>query len=248
MTPSIATKFQYINSLLFSFLTHYMFRPLLAIFRWDIQLDIWRTILIQRIRCTYAIWCRDVICCTSVFRLVVLIHVIKLNIKIKNCKISKILLILNSGPWTKSSNSVILSVIHHHQNPLDSTRSTLLLLRLHRIDEILTEFSRHAHRAFRGYPLNIMKTNLRGLKPQRIIPTERPPFVGEDSANFLRIEGATWSVTDPYGHILGFLDRSRSSIVLTRQIWPRSRPTTPKMGSAGNRTRTSGSVARNSDH
>jgi hypothetical protein len=25
------------------------------------------------------------------------------------------------------------------------------------------------------------------------MPTERPPFVGEDSANFLRIESATWS-------------------------------------------------------
>jgi hypothetical protein len=34
--PSIATKFQYVNSFLFSF-THYMFRPLRAIFRWDIQ-------------------------------------------------------------------------------------------------------------------------------------------------------------------------------------------------------------------
>jgi hypothetical protein len=44
MTPSIATKFQYVNSLLFSFLTHYVFRPLRAILRWDIQLDIWRTI------------------------------------------------------------------------------------------------------------------------------------------------------------------------------------------------------------
>jgi hypothetical protein len=33
MTPSIATKFQYINSLLFSFLTHHMFRLLRAILR-----------------------------------------------------------------------------------------------------------------------------------------------------------------------------------------------------------------------
>jgi hypothetical protein len=44
MTPSVATEFQYINSLLFLFFTHYMFRPLRAILRWDIQLDIWRTI------------------------------------------------------------------------------------------------------------------------------------------------------------------------------------------------------------
>jgi hypothetical protein len=34
------------------------------------------------------------------------------------------------------------------------------------------------------------------------------------------------SVTDPYGRILGFLDRSRSSVVLTRLSGPRSRPTT----------------------
>jgi hypothetical protein len=46
MTPSIATKFQYINSLLFSFFTHYMFRPLRAILRWDIQLDICSFLLI----------------------------------------------------------------------------------------------------------------------------------------------------------------------------------------------------------
>jgi hypothetical protein len=28
---------------------------------------------------------------------------------------------------------------------------------------------------------------------ERIIPTERPPFIGEVNANFLRTEGATWS-------------------------------------------------------
>jgi hypothetical protein len=42
--------------------------------------------LIQRIRCTYVIWYRNVICCTSVLQLVVIIHVIKLNIKIKTVK------------------------------------------------------------------------------------------------------------------------------------------------------------------
>jgi hypothetical protein len=51
MTPSIETKFQYINSLQFPFLL--MFRSLRAILRWDIQLVIisvfWRTILIQQI-------------------------------------------------------------------------------------------------------------------------------------------------------------------------------------------------------
>jgi hypothetical protein len=73
------------------------------------------------------------------------------------------------------------------------------------------------------------------------------------------------SVTDPFGRILGFLDRSRYfsikfyqflSVVLTRLSGPRSRPTTvlfffffsEKSGSAGNLTRASGSVAKNSDH
>jgi hypothetical protein len=40
--PSIVTKFQYITpSFLFSF-THYMFWPLRAIFRWGIQLDVFK--------------------------------------------------------------------------------------------------------------------------------------------------------------------------------------------------------------
>jgi hypothetical protein len=56
------------------------------------------------------------------------------------------------------------------------------------------------------------------------------------------------SVTDPYGRILDFLGRSRSSGVLTRLSGPRSRPTTFSSGSAGNRTRTSGSVVKNSDN
>jgi hypothetical protein len=33
--------------------------------------------------------------------------------------------ILNSGRWTKSRNPVILNVIHHCQNPLDSTLNVL---------------------------------------------------------------------------------------------------------------------------
>jgi hypothetical protein len=45
---------------------------------------------------------------------------------------------------------------------------------------------------------------------KRTIPTERPPLVSEVSTNFLRIEGChVVSVTNPYGSILGFLDRSR---------------------------------------
>jgi hypothetical protein len=41
------------------------------------------------------------------------------------------------------------------------------------------------------------------------IPTKQPPLVGEVSANFWRGEGARVSVTDPYVHILRFLDQSR---------------------------------------
>jgi hypothetical protein len=42
MMPSIATKFQYVNSPFIFLLTHYMFQPLRAILRWDIQLDIFK--------------------------------------------------------------------------------------------------------------------------------------------------------------------------------------------------------------
>jgi hypothetical protein len=54
---------------LISFFTHYMFRPLRAILRWDIQLVIWMAILIQRICWTYAIWYRDDICRHRYFNL-----------------------------------------------------------------------------------------------------------------------------------------------------------------------------------
>jgi hypothetical protein len=63
------------------------------------------------------------------------------------------------------------------------------------------------------------------------------------------------SVTNPYGRVLGFLDMNRyfsisssSSVVLTRLSGPRSKPTTFFSGTAGNRVRASGSVAKNSDH
>jgi hypothetical protein len=41
------------------------------------------------------------------------------------------------------------------------------------------------------------------------IPTERPPLVGEVSANFAVRGCHVVSVTDPSGRILVFLDRSR---------------------------------------
>jgi hypothetical protein len=49
---------------------------------------------------------------------------------------------------------------------------------------------------------------LRGLNPRRTIPTERPPLICEVSANFFGDRGChVVNVTDPYGRILGFLDK-----------------------------------------
>jgi hypothetical protein len=43
---------------------------------------------------------------------------------------------------------------------------------------------------------------------KRTIPTERPPLVGEVSANFLRQDGVAWSAQRiPMAVNLGFLDR-----------------------------------------
>jgi hypothetical protein len=47
------------------------------------------------------------------------------------------------------------------------------------------------------------------LVRERTIPTERPPLVGEVSPTFEDRGCHVVSVTDPYGCILGFLDRSR---------------------------------------
>jgi hypothetical protein len=87
---------------------------------------------------------------------------------------------------------------------------------------------------------------------ERTIQTERPPLVGEVFAD----RDCKVSVTDPYGRILGFLDQSRyfffqvaSQLILMRLSGPRPDPLlVRKSGSLGNRTRTTGSVARNSDH
>ena len=72
------------------------------------------------------------------------------------------------------------------------------------------------------------------LVRERTIPTERPPPVGEVSANFWEQRCFTWSAQRiPTAVNLCFLDRSRyffnsssSSIDLTRLSGPRSRPPT----------------------
>src|SRR5215468_6476639 len=96
---------------------------------------------------------------------------------------------------------------------------------------------------------------------ERTIPTERPPPVGEVSANLWRIEGShVVSATGPHGRKSLFsrpeslLFHSSSSSVdltrLTRLSGPRSRPTTTQknLAAPGTEPETSAYVARNSDH
>jgi hypothetical protein len=91
---------------------------------------------------------------------------------------------------------------------------------------------------------------------EQTVPIERPPLVGEVSAKFATRGCHVTIVTDPYGCILGFIDWSRYFFFevapqLYLQCWvdPFLDPLLlRKSGSAGNRTQTSGSVARNSDH
>jgi hypothetical protein len=107
----------------------------------------------------------------------------------------------------------------------------------------------------RSGEININMNNSMVWIPEWTIPTERPPLVGEVFANFLQIEGATWSAwriptavfSIFYPGAATFLSSS-SSVVLTRLSGTRSRPTTFFSGSAGNRTWASGSVAKNSNH
>jgi hypothetical protein len=97
---------------------------------------------------------------------------------------------------------------------------------------------------------NIKQTNSMASVRERTILTERPPLV-EVSSNFCSVV----SVADLCGRILGFLDRSRYfffpvAAQLYSKDWVNPVPDPllfRKSGSAGNRTRTSGSVARNSD-
>jgi hypothetical protein len=74
---------------------------------------------------------------------------------------------------------------------------------------------------------------------KRTIPTERPPLVGEISANLLQVEGVAWSEQQihlfhdkkiPTAVNLGFLDRSRYSLkevalILSSRGWVDPIPT-----------------------
>jgi hypothetical protein len=60
-------------------------------------------------------------------------------------------------------------------------------------------------------------TNSVALVRERTIPTERPPLVGEVSANFCGKRGVAWSVRRiPYGCNLGFLNRT--SLVRSHKV------------------------------
>jgi hypothetical protein len=102
-----------------------------------------------------------------------------------------------------------------------------------------------------------IKTKLRGLSPRANYIYRATVACRRRSCQLLQIEGVTrsaWRI--PYCRILGFLDRSRYFFFkVAPQLYSRGRvdPVPDplllrKYGSAGNRTWSSGYVARNSDH
>ena len=94
--------------------------------------------------------------------------------------------------------------------------------------------SYHCEEGLLAFSCRSNKLNSVALVRERTILTERPPPVGEVSANFLRIEGChVVSVTVPQGRLISVFQTgaatfysSSSSIDLTRLSGPRSRPTT----------------------
>jgi hypothetical protein len=99
------------------------------------------------------------------------------------------------------------------------------------------------------------KTEVRGLSTRAKYTDRLTATCRRSKCQLLRIEGATWSVWKIPTAVLTFSRpeqllflSSTSSIVLTRMSGSRSRPTTSeKLWYDWNRTRTSGSVGRNSD-
>jgi hypothetical protein len=104
---------------------------------------------------------------------------------------------------------------------------------------------------------NWKKKRLRGLSPRANYTERATSWLSAKLVLTLRIEGETWvSVTGSYCRILGFPDRSRyfffqAAPQLYSRGWVDPVPDPlllRKCDTAGNRTRASGSVARNSDH
>jgi hypothetical protein len=93
------------------------------------------------------------------------------------------------------------------------------------------------------------------LVRERTIPSDRSPLVSEVSANFTDRGCRVVGTIVPNGRILAFLDWSRFFFHVAPQLYSRDGVVPVpdslilrKSGSAGNRTRNSGSVARNSGH
>jgi hypothetical protein len=85
---------------------------------------------------------------------------------------------------------------------------------------------------------------------EQTIPTEQPPLVSEVTANFAGRGCCVVSTTDPYGHILCFLDQSRYSFFqVAPQLYSRGLvdPVPDPLAVLEIEPGTSGSVARNSD-
>jgi hypothetical protein len=97
------------------------------------------------------------------------------------------------------------------------------------------------------------KLKLHGLSPRANYTDRATAACRRSDCQLLRIEGATW--TDPYVRILGFLDRSRYFFYqVAPQLYSRGwvDPVADPLlffflVVPGNRTRASGSVAKNSD-
>jgi hypothetical protein len=132
-----------------------------------------------------------------------------------------------------------------------------IILQKPRILTALLYWRNHSRVARKTYLMKRTKqTKSVALVRERTILNELPPLVGEVSNNFADRGCCVVSTTDSYGRILDFPDRSRYfSFQVAPQLYSRGwvDPVPDplllrKSGSAGNRTPTSGSVARNSDH
>jgi hypothetical protein len=148
-----------------------------------------------------------------------------------------------SCPWTKVESC-----------PKDSSRDTLMEYTFEiKLSCIFVLSSRCVCRLISG--ANNKKLNSVPGVRERTIPTERPPLVREVSAKLLRIEGVAWSTHISFNRIFCFLQRILSfSFQVAPQLYSRrwvdhvpDALLLRKYGSAGNRTRTYGSIARKSD-
>jgi hypothetical protein len=63
----------------------------------------------------------------------------------------------------------------------------------------------HQHRDNLAFPIK----KLHSLSPRANCTDRATAACRRSDCQLLQIEGATWSATEPYGRILGFLDRSR---------------------------------------